>query len=111
MSLISIGQEYTLQPRRVRKIIPHMSVTELNKSKLHPCPMIAKVVKKDDNFPKVTKKGGYVWFGIFVDYFIRDFLSTNIVPVVQYVHKVFRSTLSLGRMKRFIEFLIRYNIK
>ena len=95
-NLQSLGKEYNLQSPRVLTIIPHMCFTKLNKMNILPPPMFTKVVKKGGDFPKVAKKGGYAWFGIFIDYLIRDILSTKIVPTEESVQQVFRSTLPMG---------------
>jgi deoxyribonuclease-4 len=86
---------------RVRTILPYISYTELNKNKILPSkPMFTegfsdiqnkmiKIPTRGGSFPKMAKKVGYPFFGVFVDMYIRASLLNRSIPTLDKIYSVY----------------------
>lgn len=99
---------------RVRKILPYVSYTELNKNKILPSkPLFTqgfsdiennmiKIPTKGGSFPKLVKKLGYGFFGVFLEMYMRVVLSERIIPTANIIYDIFRKTTSVWQLESHI---------
>lgn len=92
---------------RVRTILPHISYTQLNKDKLLPSkPMftqgfsdeenkIIKIPTRGGKYPKLAKKVGYPFFGMFMDMFIRTVLTSRGLPSSDIIYDVYKKVCEM----------------
>lgn len=81
---------------RVRTLIPYLKYGPLKKAKIVPnTSFFTKIVKKGGNFPKIVRKTGYAWLGVFVDELLKIVLTKKDIPTTYDLKKVYGITMRM----------------
>jgi len=78
--------------QRVRSIISNLNYSDLRKQKVLPKQALFTKISKGGSFPKIVKKTGYPWFGLFIDFLIRHILTHKIIPEKNHLELILNQT-------------------